>query len=226
MKTRPMLFSDAMVRAILYGRKTQTRRVIKQPIPTNVRGFERYINPLGNVAFGWVLGDSKKYGTLLELANMRCPYGQPGDRIWVRECHYVIGETNEVFYRASGGLSQYAERDRLQNNPPLIWQGPWRPSIFMKRAWSRIALEITNVRVERLQDISNADAIAEGIERNPEYPALWKSGNLHGDQNTMKSTGFPKLAYRSIWEQINGHESWVANPWVWVIEFKRVDNSQ
>lgn len=92
----------------------------------------------------------------------------------------------------------------------------------MPRWASRIQLEITGIRVEHLQNISEEDAIAEGIKRHPKFPTMWLRGSLHGDQNKVTNTAFHRLAYRSIWESINGAESWDANPWVWVIEFRRI----
>jgi hypothetical protein len=224
MKERPILFSAPMVRAILAGTKTQTRRVAK------------------GLALEW-LSEGFEPAFVADDANRLCPYGQPGDRIYVREAFRLLGVFDADSPIAVGELCLNAgypkpwapiqyEADGSRDNwmhvgtpphddgPPEA--GKLRPGIHMPRWASRILLEIVGVRVERLQDISDADAIAEGIERNSEYPTLWKRGNLHGDQNIVKSTGFPKLGYRSIWEQINGAGSWAANPWVWVVEFRSV----
>ena len=143
-----------------------------------------------------------------------CPYGVAGDRLWVRE----------TFDKRAMDKSHrdYAYRATCCRSPLGMFGDKWTPSIHMPSWASRILLDIVSVRVERLQDISEADAIAEGIERDSKYPTLWKRGELHGDQNTVKVTAFPKLAYRSIWESINGPLSWAQNPWVWVVEFKRV----
>ena len=182
MRERPILFSAPMVRAILEGRKTQTRRVARTP-PHPVHGHR--------------------------LAAATCPYGQPGDRLWVRE---TWGPCDGGFcYRADEPEGSTAKPD----------DGRWHPSIHMLREASRITLEVTGVRVERLQSISDDDAIAEGLERHAQSP-LWKRGPLSTDQNIVDWTGFPLLAFRSIWEAINGAESWAANPWVWVVEFRRV----
>jgi len=220
MKERPILFSGAMVRAILAGTKTQTRRVVKHCItgpnlPANI--FDWHHQKTGD----WLgaHGGGIEFG--MTSAARLCPYGQPGDRLYVREAWAFDEEDNRILYRSDDN-EETKEWDQARAESGLS-KYRWRPSIHMPRAVSRILLEIVSVRVERLQDISDADAIAEGIERNAEYPTLWKRGDLHGDQNIMKSTGFPKLAYRSIWEQINGHESWSANPWIWVVEFKRVE---
>lgn len=183
-KERPILFSGPMVRALLDGRKTQTRRVVK---------------------------------TDLSRLPLKCPYGWPGDRLWVRERwginHYrycgTIPKVRPVDL-ADSLLAYYATED----DPEILHEMPWRPSIHMPRWASRILLEVTNVRVERLNAISEADAIAEGITRDGEDQG-WDS-----EAEWVCST--PYGAYRELWESINGPGSWDANPWVWVVEFKRV----
>ena len=196
MAERPILFSAPMVRAILAGTKTQTRRVVKpQPAERGDNGgaFMEIIPSLLPSRGG--LFDVRY--ALDNPRAIRCPYGQPGDRLWVRETfgHFERNENfkpgAEVFYRADGNCLELE---------------PWRPSIHMPRWASRITLEITGVRVERLQDISEADAYAEGIQ----HCDLW------GD-------GTPRGFYRVLWEQINGAGSWDASPWVWVVEFKRME---
>ncbi|EGK73332.1 hypothetical protein METUNv1_00510 [Methyloversatilis universalis FAM5] len=191
MKERPMLMSAPMVRAILAGTKTQTRRVVK-PQPQMVT--DRTIKP-------WD-GDADALLSLLTKTGKSCPYGQPGDRLWVREafCDARKALLGRVLYRASGDVAC-----------------GWQPSIHMPRCASRITLEVTAVRVERLQDISIEDAKAEGA---------WPDSSVVG--RCMAYFGIdalavnPRLAFRMVWEQINGPGSWDANPWVWVVEFKRV----
>ena len=190
MKERPILFSAPMVRAILAGQKTQTRRVVKpQPDPGCVGHFGLG-NPFVRTA----------------ERNVGCPYGQPGDRLWVRETwrEFIDSECvdgvrhelgRDVLYRADGDSSKFA----------------WRPSIFMPRWASRINLEVVHVRVEKLQDISEADAIAEGAPGG------------HGSIPGYLYAATPHEHYRHIWESINGTGSWDANPWVWVVEFKRIE---
>ena len=185
MKERPILFSGPMVRALLAGTKTQTRRVVKKlPITLN-----RETNSLE------VDGENIANGRFAKL--VACPYGQPGDRLWVRETfgHFERNDNFtpgcEVFYRADGECLEIK---------------PWRPSIHMPRWASRITLEITSVRVERLQDISEADAIAEGVYTDPARSAY--------------------DAYAQLWDEINGPGSWAANPWVWVLELRRINSKE
>lgn len=196
MKARPMLMSAPMVRAILAGNKTQTRRVVK-PQPQRVDGGV----PFGD-APDWAHAEPG-------CAVMRCPYGKPGDRLWVRETWNtsanVLPPISEPYiYAADLGPTGVSR-----------WAASWKPSIHMPRAASRITLEVTGVRVERVQDISVADAIAEGV-------------NIHPDHHSKprESIYSPVQAYRDLWESINGTGSWEANPWVWVVEFKRLEVQQ
>ena len=201
MKERPILFNAPMVRALLDGTKTQTRRVVK-PQPDAGADKPRHLGD----------GDWQFVSDINQLADsvpaIRCPYGQPGDRLWVRETFARIdGQTRpwiETDYRAT-----YKHGDRLGDT--LGIKKRWTPSIHMPRAASRITLEITSVRVERLQDISGKDCWAEGISE------IREKGDEHGDLN-----GSVTHDYRALWESINGPGSWDANPWVWVVEFKRV----
>lgn len=235
MKERPILFSAPMVRAILDGTKTMTRRIIKpQPTHFNPAGTPRRVVPNG--------GPSE---------SICCPYGQPGDRLWVRETYFAWGRWETRFSAKKGrdewhfidmtlesGRSYAYDTDedtpmlvkRRSTMVPLWWR---RPAIFMPRAASRILLEITDVRVERLQDISEDDARAEGIERGKDFPG-WYRGPLDGDSAGLAEAGrhfkiptaFPKLAFRALWESINGPKSWAANLWVWVVEFRRVETTE
>lgn len=133
-----------------------------------------------------------------------CPYGQPGDRLWVREAWARDDEDGQLMYRADVGRDLCADA--------------WRPSIHMPRWASRITLEVTAVRVERLQDISEADAQAEGV-----IPK-WEPGCSGRLMDAFGGFSFRPAAsaYAELWEQINGPGAWDANPWVWVVEFKRV----
>jgi hypothetical protein len=196
MKERPILFSAPMIRAILAGTKTQTRRVVKpQPEHPHFGGRAPLMLALDDEGIELYL-----HSRVLAQA-IRCPYGKVGDRLWVRETFLDLGAI--YLYRAEA----HAEDERA-----LVARGqPWRPAIHMPRAASRITLEVTEVRVERLQHISEADAIAEGVNVHPDH---------HGKPQT--SLYSPVQAYRDLWEQINGLGSWEANPWVWSVHFKRL----
>ena len=222
MKERPILFSAPMVRSLLNCTKSQTRRVIKFP-PFIVEPGEPDLT-----SAGWIdehEGGPGWYGWMTEYPEegstpINCPYGKPGDRLWVRECYRdrAIGEGGHVergqyVYRATENVDRLAER--------------WRPSIHMPRWASRITLEITSVRVERLQDISEADAKAEGIETvrvsesDFRYLDYLRAGQIDiGDKEA--TCGSAVKSYRTLWESINGPGSWEANPWVWVISFRMV----
>jgi hypothetical protein len=130
-----------------------------------------------------------------------CPYGVPGDRLWVRECWSCLDSHSRPG-------SRIAFRADTADGERVRVDAPWRPSIHMPRWASRLTLEVTGVRVERLQDISEEDALAEGMERH-----LWEE-TMHGD------THLQVLDYRALWESINGPGSWDANPWVWAVSFK------
>jgi hypothetical protein len=228
MITRPILFSGAMVRALLDGSKTQTRRALKvrcQEIGERNDGSRWPWSENPNTA-----GDHWH----------ACPYGQPGDRLWVRET-FLDTQGTGIEHRDESGLRhRYAFAadcapgsygDQARKDYGL----KWKPSIHMPRAASRILLEIVSVRVERLQDISDEDAIAEGIEPNW-CGDLSKGPNGFGGEGWVPDCGWINYlsgpdgeeahtaveSYRTLWESINGAGSWEANPWVWVVEFKRV----
>lgn len=207
MKERPILFSAPMVRALLAGTKTQTRRALK-PQPSEFVGGPGVTLRDGSPAPLIPLDDSvEPYGR--EIA---CPYGKPGDLLWVRETWHDASSSLHscALYRADG--------------IDLHWD-KWTPSIHMPRWASRITLEITSVRVERLQDISEADAAAEGLTFSAKarlsdgcmgiYELRMPDGKLHFNDNACD-------LFRTLWEQINGPASWDANPWVWAIEFRRL----
>lgn len=217
MKSRPMLFSTPMVQAILNGSKTQTRRIVNpQPIENERFCGGAYIPTPKKLLRPPEV--SAEISVEASYVHTCCPYGRPGDQLWVRETwadlSKAIGRTWEkynpetklydrgftpfVWYRADG--------EQPDNGSGTPFSEPWRPSIHMPRSVCRLNLKITRIRVERLQDISVKDAIAEGIPRGgPENP-----------------DGIEIKDYRNLWEQINGAGSWDKNPWVWVVEFKRV----
>lgn len=197
MKERPILFKGEMVRALLAGTKTQTRRVLS----AYQQRFFRAAASVGEIS------DFLDTGTLEEndpsYINDHCPYGQPGDRLWVKETHLnnaLDGYPPVWFYRAD---SDEKPSDRH-----------WKPSIFCTRAASRITLEITDVRVERLNAISDADAKAEGVDG-----VFYHDGKGGAVPHTE---GAFRKAYFRLWDKINGPLSHMENPWVWVIAFKRV----
>jgi hypothetical protein len=194
-----------MVRAILDGRKTQTRPAIK-PQP-----FEHGSDGLVSAGWGWSIGQKCKLQAwkIDEIGSVMvkyCPHGKPGDRLWVRETHCKYG----------GGFIYRADYGDLTPISDGIG-GRWKPPIHMPRWASRITLEITAVRVEQLQDISEADAMAEGAER----PVL-SATELDG-MPVHPMTGSYADGFRDMWGSINGLESWAANPWVWVVEFRKVE---
>jgi hypothetical protein len=195
MRERPILFNGDMVRAILEGRKTVTRRLIK-PAPEMVT--DRSIAT-------WE-GDPAALMRLLEQAGRKCPYGQPGDRLWVRET-WAPGATRTM-YRA-GCNPCYL--------PP---SGRWKPSIHMPRWASRILLEVTAVRVERLQDITEEQAIAEGIDLDALADAQDRYDMVLA-WSGADGRATPITAFRDLWNSTGG--DWDANPWAWVIEFRRVE---
>lgn len=219
-----------MVRALLDGSKTQTRRIVKMPIDLIDRvrfvraEFADKCNSDQCGAF-WAMEGDIPVGPPIS-----CKYGQPGDRLWVRETWGVVSNDwdengnlidwvpdrpataisempfGQGYYSghaiyAADGACEWAGDDDGGGEP----RSAWHPSIHMPRAASRILLEVVSVRVERLQDISDADALAEGCSHKDMQ---------HGDRLAS--------VYARLWESINGAGSWDANPWVWVVEFKRV----
>ena len=218
MKERPIIFSAPMVRAILSGTKTQTRRLWKLP-----RGCDWYAE-MGGEREGWFVDHGAPWW--LHATECRCPYGVPGDRLWVREAfsgpHSVDGlppsEWNPCAWNCP--IWYWADGNPIQGD----WTRP-RPSIHMPRWASRILLEVTGVRVERIQDISEADAQAEGIVSRRIGTGDARTGcrdafGLACDDSVWASSTIQ--AYGALWESINGPDSWSANPWVWVVEFKRM----
>lgn len=189
MKERPILFSGPMVRAILEGRKTQTRRVGKIQCAEwtglgvefskhATKGLEAVATHLAYPGRG-----TARHGICA------CPYGVPGKRLWVKET-----------FATTQGEAIYREDPIFDSMDVFDWK--WTPSIFMPRWASRITLEVEAVRVERLHQISEADASAEGVQHSC-------------DRSDVD-------AYRALWNEINGPKAWDANPWVWVIQFRRL----
>jgi hypothetical protein len=211
MKEHQILFSAPMVRAILDGRKCQTRRVVKLPKWAGANCIEVNERDMPLVV-------AEATGC---LAEMPCPYGLPGDRLWVREAwNWCYAAAKD----ASGKGAEDRELiDYAADGHPSVLGFKWRPSIHMPRWASRIQLEVTAVRVERLQDISAADCIAEGVESVRNEGKYWRDySNPDGRDCVSMTAVTPVESYKTLWESINGTGSWAANPWVWVVEYKRV----
>lgn len=210
MKERGIIFSAPMVRALLDGTKTQTRRVMKSQPFSNGMVYDREFGDIvchdDYLAPGEMLvrAGTKKhpYNSTRDEWPSLCPYGAPGDRLWVREtfCHGLGG----VYYRAS--------------ESPFTRESPkWKPSIHMPRWASRITLEITDVRVERVQDISEEDARAEGAPMQGQATINGKPGQAYFFDY--------RKGFAVLWDSIHGDGAWKRNDWVWVISFKRVDDA-
>lgn len=224
MKERGIIFSGPMVRAILSGEKTQTRRVIKDAVglPSDVLMCRDSQSPSG-----YAIG-----GGSIEDVMLRCPYGVPGDRLWVRET-FRSQYKGIVAYRANGEAGAWMGSEDTASGRVWVhhgwllgfadpnqrghWVGAtkygprWTPAIHMPRWSSRITLEIEAVRVERLQDITEEDASAEGVW------SVWQRGVPHH---------YSRQCFESLWQSINGKRpghTWLDNPWVWVISFRRVE---
>jgi hypothetical protein len=225
-----------MVRAILEGRKTVTRRPVKGgQIPTEdtsvPAGERQRWSAIGqrDPRYGFCVFGSTEAACAKELEEFApCPYGRRGERLWVRETWYYdhfevqrgpylqpadmvdldqAREAGDLVY-AADGLTPYEQE-----------QPTWKPSIHMPRWASRILLEITGVRVERLQDISEEQALAEGVRPYPDHAELGEWYHVEGIETYSAE---PSKSFELLWSSINGNESWSANPWVWVVEFKRV----
>ncbi len=207
---KPILFSTPMVQAIIEGRKTQTRRVIK-----NIHPDSEYYPKLNLLGYTFLEPDGKI--KVPEMASVIDGKYNVGDVLWVREKHKAMidCETNEF-----AGYWYYADMPEKFHKE---YKRKWKPSIHMPKAACRLFLRIKDVRVERLQDISEEDAINEGVDN-------WTWENMATPQNWLDYTDpfAPPLftaydSFCSLWDSINGEESWNANPWVWVIEFERVE---
>ncbi len=199
MRERPILFSAPMVRAILAGAKTQTRRVVK-PQPWASCCIEEGFEGEPPFVYSALGGNGPGHDVSETRSPCRCPYGQPGDRLWVREAYRLCAEADATPPRDTDAAYRVWYEADAPHQPGF---GKLRPAMFMPRWASRITLEVTGVRVERLQDISTGDCWAEGIESSPDVNPLHE--------------------YCDLWESINGPGSWDANPWVWVVEFRRAN---
>lgn len=197
-KERPILFSAPMVRAILEGRKTVTRRAVKFPLIDRAVGCELSGNEIGPD----------------EIRN-NCPYGVPGQRLWVRETWARVGNCDPG-YLTFGATYPACLPPELENIPAAS-EVRWKPSIHMFRRDSRILLEITDVRVERLQDISEDQAKAEGVRLYTDHAELGDWWHVDGIETYSAD---PRKSFELLWSSVGGN--WSANPWVWCVEFRRV----
>lgn len=214
MKERPILFSAPMVQAILDGRKTQTRRMMKpQPVQFNnthwpvTHGWKEAL--LGGWQVTWNQHDMSATDAIAHY----CPYGVPGDRLWVRESFKFGRAPNDepgqgiaLFDNDANTAVPHPQMERSRYH----WCRYYRltPSIHMPRWACRLVLEVVAVRVERVQEISEEDALAEGMETIPVGTATWSN----------------RQSFATLWDQINGRRAggaWADNPWVWVVEFRR-----
>jgi hypothetical protein len=204
-KERPILFSAPMVKAILKGEKTQTRRIVKTP-----KSFGEFIDVFDDdylAQYGFIAIDT----SLGHGFKVRCPYGKVGDRLWVRETFYC----NDYRYPDAAPIDELKEsldyKANHESDCDCFFEGSaWRPSIHMPRWASRISLEITNIRTERLHQISEADAIAEGVDAVSMADVPRQATTSH------------RADFKQLWDKINGADSWDKSPWVWLIEFKKI----
>ena len=209
---RPMLFQTEMVKAILEGRKTQTRRTKGLEVPKDlvfdeIKFYYRSWPKRPLCFMKSIIAKGKEYFQI--IAQFKCPYGKPGDLLWVKETWSKVTdaskkEDNRIHFKASTGKNNFT----------------WKPSIHMPKEASRIWLMIEDIRVERVQEISERDAIAEGIEEiSKKYGYEF---DIYKDYMGFMHDGYqtPRYSFKSLWVSINGEESWNANPWVWVIQFR------
>ena len=246
-KERPILFNGPMVRAILEGRKTVTRRTIKdQPFDLSwSRHDHRFEYLSGRAGNGDEVDGFYAYTTRSGGQwSAKCPFGQPGDRLWVRETWGVIShdfdqQGNAIDWEPDRpakairemrfGRGYYSGHVVYAADGPCEWAGDedgggdprsaWKPSIHMPRAACRILLEITGVRVERLQNISEQQALAEGIRLYTDHA---ECGDWYHVDGIDTYSADPRKSFELLWTGINGADSWSVNPWVWTVEFKRV----
>ena len=246
-RERPIRFADAMVRAVLEDRKTQTRRLLKpQPAPNSPHdgGTTWVFNPKTglHVPCGTV-----GHLTVREKLGLRCPYGGPGDRLWVRQCWYCDvplddpSRAEHLYYSVDSLLPlREACCDLIPECQCAdVGRTRWRPSIYMPRWASRLTLEVTAVRVERLQDITEANARAEGAQHFADIPvgrhgasARW---SMEAPADTDECLGSARMAFGNYINKLHGGPRWNCseeptlwnqNPWVWVVEFRRVESTR
>lgn len=229
-KEKPILFNADMVNAILGGRKTQTRRAIKN-IPSNSKYYG--INKFGDHLI--YPEDEKELEHFYPV--LKCPYGQVGDELWVRE---TFREWSDFDLDIGCGCSDHCNCNDLYPTKPFCYRADgyeidddmrdigikWKPSIFMPRNASRIQLRITDIRVERLNDLCDEDAQCEGLryhETFGEWGGVEPHPSSRKDSPHYRWYKNPVDAFKNLWNSINGNKSWDDNPWVWVVEFEKVN---
>jgi len=250
-KERPILMCGDMVCATLANRKRQTRRILKGApeewaTSTGIPIVGRYSPTIVNRRSGEEEPGRECFGAYDDERSFRCPYGKPGDQLWVREnfwsdvrdpneCVIYSEDQTKYKYRTGGKGVETRRAERHVPSATIMdisknkfWKQ--KPSIFMPRWASRIRLEITDVRVERVQDCSESDAEAEGVEKNAHGDGSWTADDGWLPYCSHYPDGcecFPaytaKFSYAGLWKKINGEKSWDANPWVWVVEFKKLE---
>jgi hypothetical protein len=237
MKERPILFSSAMVQAILDGSKTMTRRVVVPNSKTQAEWLTpnilNAVKRFSASADGWWTMAVGEYQEIehcghkmdgAHIGSVRCPFGKIGDRLWVRE---KFAPRTDVDPIAAPAKARHYCLYEGTGDPydDMNWHdfgGKWKPSIFMPRWASRITLEITDVRVERIQDISDDDCFAEGIDETEEYN---RAEHYASGGSPLEGGSPEKCAFIGLWDKLNAKRGfgWNVNPWVWVIEFKKLE---
>jgi hypothetical protein len=208
MKEHPILFSTPMVQAIIEGHKTMTRRIIK-PQPIDIDDYCGENPDLVGISNGKT---SIQCNELQKI--IHCPYGQKGDMLWVRETFAIVTSVIQT-HPISIFKANYPDSIEELTSYMLANNNNWKPSIHMPKSSARIWLQITDIRVERLQDITNEDAIAEGIESAIGVEKMYRVYTVKNGW-THDAIG----SFSTLWMHVNGHESAKSNPWVWVVSFK------
>ena len=219
-KERPIIFSGEMVKAILDRKKTMTRRVVKSNFINHYKHAHIIRQSTDKKREGKAyFYDKPVGGMVLSSQLISNPYGEVGDLLWVRETWQEIGLDYLLTYKATYPSDLYAKRPELENLPPLAGLKErgylWKSPMFMPRWASRILLEITDIKVERFQDISETDAKKEGMP--PSHPSIDKISMQHGFNS------FSQSCFAQSWDSLydeNSPKRWANNQWVWVIEFK------
>lgn len=206
-RERPILFSTGMVNAILEGRKTMTRRTKGIERIEKVNGMKTLTFPATGETVTYVDAAFKSFDVQINSGMITCPYGAIGDILWVRETWGL--PLGELTFKAGFNV----------DNPHGI-EPRWKPSIHMKKIHARIWLQIADIKIERLQSISTSDAISEGITSKTEQKRSGRCTFYKDYCNRNDWYWSAKASFMSLWQKINGRESWISNPWVWVISFK------